>query len=243
MSHEHGTLVGELRDALTRQKYNRVVIHNYCHNADYFLSHLAAHKIALESVTPSDVANYLRLAVQQFRKRHGRAPARYWIGIPKSGIHGLLKLALKRWPPELPAADAGELLCREICGQYQIWLREQRGLAAASISALMWEGRSFSAWYINRSGTGSFAGLNVRDVDAYMEMRAPGLTRRSLKDVAERLRSLLKHLRREGHIAVDLAQHVIAPLLYAYEGIPSALSLDQIAAVLESVRKAPRTFE
>jgi integrase/recombinase XerD len=237
MSHEHGTLVGELRDALTRQKYNRVVIHNYCRNADYFLSHLAAHKIALESVTPSDVANYLRLAVQQFRKRHGRAPARYWIGIPRSGIHGLLKLALKRWPPELPAADAGELLCREICGQYQIWLREQRGLAAASISALMWEGRSFSAWYINRSGTGSFAGLNVRDVDAYMEMRAPGLTRRSLKDVAERLRSLLKHLRREGHIAVDLAQHVIAPLLYAYEGIPSALSLDQIAAVLESVRK------
>jgi integrase/recombinase XerD len=123
------------------------------------------------------------------------------------------------------------------CGSNADWLREQRGLAAASISALMWEGRSFSAWYINRSGTGSFAGLNVRDVDAYMEMRAPGLTRRSLKDVAERLRSLLKHLRREGHIAVDLAQHVIAPLLYAYEGIPSALSLDQIAAVLESVRK------
>ena len=237
MSHEHCTLVAELRDALTRQRYNRVVIHNYCRNADYFLSHLAARKIALESVTPTDVANYLRLAVQRFRKRHGRAPARYWIGIPRSGIHGLLKLALKRWPPELPAADAGDLLCREVCEQYQTWLREQRGLAAASIYALMWEGRCFCVWYVNRSGTASFAGLNVRDVDAYMEMRAPGLTRRSLKDVAERLRSLLKHLRREGHIGGDLAQHVIAPLLYAYEGIPSALGSDQIAAVLESVRK------
>jgi integrase/recombinase XerD len=101
----------------------------------------------------------------------------------------------------------------------------------------MWEGRYFCAWYINRSGTASFAKLSARDLDAYMEMRAPGLTRRSLKDVAERLRSLLKHLHREGHIVADLAPHVIAPLLYAYEGIPSALSSDQIATVLEFVRK------
>ncbi|SJM34306.1 hypothetical protein BQ8482_400035 [Mesorhizobium delmotii] len=51
-------------------------------------------------------------AVRQFRKRHGRAPARYWINIPRSGIHGLLKLALKRWPPELATTDAG------VCDQY-----------------------------------------------------------------------------------------------------------------------------
>jgi integrase/recombinase XerD len=70
-----------------------------------------------------------------------------------------------------------------------------------------------------------------------MDMRAPGLTRRSLKDVAERLRSLLRHLHRTGHTATDLTPHVIAPLLYAYEGIPSALSPDQIATVLESASK------
>jgi integrase len=68
-------------------------------------------------------------------------------------------------------------------------------------------------------------------------MRARGLTRKSLKDVAERLRSLLRHLHRTGRIAADLSQDVIAPLLYAYEGIPSALSSDQISTVLEFVRK------
>jgi integrase/recombinase XerD len=100
-------LVAELKDALTRQRYNRVAVHNYCRNAGYFLAYLAARKIALEAVTPADVTNYLRFAVRQFRERHGRAPARYWIGIPRSGIHALLKLALKRWPPE-PAATACE---------------------------------------------------------------------------------------------------------------------------------------
>jgi integrase len=70
-----------------------------------------------------------------------------------------------------------------------------------------------------------------------MDMRARGLTRKSLKDVAERLRSLLKHLHRTDRTAADLSRHVIAPLLYAYEGIPSALSSDQISIVLKSVRK------
>jgi integrase/recombinase XerD len=182
-------------------------------------------------VTPDDVSNYLRLAVRRFRKRHGHPPAPSWTSIPRAGIHALLKLVLKRWPSEPATADAGELLCREVCDRYQAWLREERGLATASIDALMWEARYFYAWYIKGSDTASFVNLNVRDVDAYMEMRAPGLTRRSLKDIGERLRSLLKHLHRTGLTATDLAPHVIAPLLYAYEGIPSALSPGQIAAV------------
>lgn len=236
MPHGYGTLVAELNDALTRQRYSRVAVHNYCRNAGYFLAYLTARKVALEAVTPADVTNYLRFAVRQFHKRHGRAPARYWIGIPRSGIHALLKLALKRWPPE-PAATPRELICREACGQYRTWLREERGLAAASIDALMWEARNFCAWLIEHSNATGFADLTVRDVDIYMDMRAPGLTRKSLKDVAERLRSLLRHLHRSGHTVADLSQHVIAPLLYAYEGIPSALSLDQISIVLEFVRK------
>lgn len=236
MPHEYGLLLAELKDVLTRQRYNRVAIHNYCRNADYFLAYLAARKIALEAVTPADVTNYLRFAVRQFRKRHGRAPARYWIGIPRSGIHALLKLALKRWPPEPAAMDAGELLCREVCDQYQTWLREERGLARASVDALLWEARNFCAWLVKHSNV-RFADLTVRDVDIYMDMRARGLRRKSLKDVAERLRSLLKHLHRTGRIAVDLSQHIVAPLLYAYEGIPSALSSDQISTVLEFVRK------
>src|ERR1700730_17916470 len=235
MSHEYGALVSQFRETLTQQRYNPVVVHNYCRNADYFLCYLAEQKIALEAVTPTVVSNYFRLAVRQFRKRHGRAPARYWLSIPRSGIHGLLRLALKR--PEPATSETCELLCREVCDQYQAWLREERGLAVASIDALMWEARHFCVLYILRTDTARFKDLSTRDVDTYFEMRAPGLRRKSLKDVPERLRSLMRHSHRTGRTAVDLTPQIIAPMLYAYETIPSALSLDQIATVLKSARK------
>jgi integrase/recombinase XerD len=237
MSYDDYALVAQFRETLTQQRYNQVAVHNYCRNADYFLCYLAEWKIALEAVTPITVTNYLRLAARQFRKRHGRAPARYWVSIPRAGIHGLLRLALKRWPPEPATIDAGELLCREVYDQYQTWLQEERGLAIASISALMWEARHFCSWYIGRACTASFADLSIRDVDSYFEMRAPRLRRKSLKDVAERLRSLIRHLHRTGHTAVDLAPQIICPILYAYETIPSTLSSAQITTVLKSARK------
>jgi integrase/recombinase XerD len=237
MQHEYSVLVERLKETLARLRYNPVVFHNYCRNADSFLSYLVERKIALEAVTPTEVSHYLRLAVRRFRKRHGHAPARYWVNIPRAGIHALLKLALKGWPPEPRTLDAGGLLYREVCNEYQTWLREERGLATASIDALMWEARNFCSWFIKRTNATGFADLTVRDLDIYMDMRARGLTRKSLKDVAERLRSQLRHLHRTGRVAVDLSQHVIAPLLYAYEGIPSTLSSDQISTVLDLVRK------
>src|SRR3546814_4880231 len=65
-----------------------------------------------------------------------------------------------------------------------------------------------------------------------MDMRGPGLRRKSLADVAERLRSVVRHLHRTGRIPTDLTPHIIGPMLYAYEDVPSTLERSQIAAVL-----------
>ena len=237
MSHDHVSLIAAYREELAHLHYSPVVIHNYSRNADLFLSYLAERKIALEEVTSETVSKYLALAVRRFRGRHGKAAARDWISIPRSGIHGLLKVALKQWPPEKVAASTGEALCRDVCNQYRTWLQEERGLARASIDALLWEARNFCAWHCGRADAAGFAGLSSRDIDAYFKTRAPGLRRRSLKDVAERLRSFLHHLHRAGHINDDLASRVIAPVLYAYESIPSVLSKDQITAILQSAVK------
>lgn len=101
----------------------------------------------------------------------------------------------------------------------------------------MWEAQHFLAWQLGRCGVESLMEMSVGDIDRYMDLRAPKLTRKSLKDVAERLRSLLRYLHRTDRTAIDLSPHVIAPLLYAYEGVPSILERSQIAAVLESARK------
>ena len=236
-SHDRSTLIAQLRANLTQQRYSPAVVHNYCRNADSFLHYLAEQKIAPEAVTPTEVSKYLCCAVRWFRKRHGHPPAPYWTSIPRAGIHLLLRLVQKQWPPEPIATDPRDILCRTVCDEYQSWLSAERGLAVASINALMWEARYFLAWYLKCSDTVSFVDLRIQDVDSYFKMRAPGLRRRSLKDVAERLRSLMRHLHRTGRTAIDLAPQIISPTLYAYEAIPSVLSSEQITAVLKFTRK------
>jgi site-specific recombinase XerC len=73
-----------------------------------------------------------------------------------------------------------------------------------------------------------------------MDMRAPGLRRKSLADVAERLRSVVRYLHRTGRIPTDLTPHIIGPMLYAYEDVPSTLDTEQIAAVLAATKRTDR---
>ena len=76
----------------------------------------------------------------------------------------------------------------------------------------MWEARHFLYWCKERAGVVSFKELRIQDLDADFEIRAPGLRRKSRKDVAQR------------RTAVDLAPQIIAPMLYACETIPAALT-------------------
>lgn len=237
MSNAGCELIAELRVLLTRQQYSPVVVGNYCAYARGFLDHLARRNILVADVSEVQVAQYLRDAIALFRKRHGRPPGPYWHSIPRSGIHMLLRLAQGQWPPAPKVTCASDAVRFTICDEYETWLREERGLVQPSIVALLWEARHFLAWQFGRYGAESLMELNVGNIDHYMDLRAPKLTRKSLKDVAERLRSLLRHLHRTGRTAIDLSSHVIAPLLYAYEGVPSILERSQIAAVLESARK------
>jgi len=237
MSKTDRELIVELNAVLTSQQYSPVVVGNYCAYARGFLDYLAQRGIPVADVTEAQVAQYLRHAIAHFRKCHGRPPGRYWHVIPRSGIHALLRLAQGQWPPAPKVTCTADALRLTICDEYESWLREERGLARPSIVALLWEARHFLAWQLGRCGAESLMGLSVGDIDRYMDLRAPRLRRKSLKDVAERLRSLLRYLHRTRRTAIDLSPYVIAPLLYAYEGVPSILERGQIAAVLETARK------
>lgn len=233
MSNTDRDLIAELNALLTSQHYNPVAVWNYCAYARQFLDYLRQHDTPVTDVTEAQVAQYLHHAIVLFGKRHGRPPASRWHAIPRSGIHALLRLAQGQWPPAPKATCAAEAMRFAICDEYETWLREERGLAEPSIYALMWEGRNFLAWQLDRCGADSLMEMSVGDIDRYMNMRSLHQTRRSVKDVAERLRSMLRYLHRTGRAAIDLSPHVIAPLLYAYEGVPSILERDQIAAVLQ----------
>ena len=237
MSSTDRDLIAKLAAELTRQSYSPVVVRNYCAYARDFLVHLARYEIPVTAVTPEDVAHFMRHAVANFRNRRDRPPGPHWHSIPRSGIHALLRLAHGQWPPEPEVVGPEATLRHEIGLKYETWLRDERGLASASIVALLAEARHFLVWQLDHGGAQSLKGLNVRDIDLYMDARAPGQRRVSLKDYAERLRSLLRYMHRTGYVARDLAPHVISPMLYAYEGVPSILEPDQIAAVLETTKR------
>jgi site-specific recombinase XerD len=229
-------LITELKAVLTSQQYSPVVVGNYCAYARGFLDHLERQNILAADVTEAQVEQYLRDAVGLFQQHRGRRPGPRWHQIPCAGIHALLRLVQGQWPPPPKAICAADALRFTICDEYEAWLREERGLARPSIDAFLWEARYFLAWQLERCGADGLMGLSIGDIDCYMDVRALKLTRCSLKSVAERLRSLLRYLHRAGHIAADQSPHVIAPLLYAYEGVPSILERGQIAAALETAR-------
>lgn len=237
MSNTGRELIAELKAVLTSQQYSPVVVGNYCAYARGFLDHLARRNIPVADVSEAQVGYYLREAIAHFRKRHGRPPGPHWHSIPRSGIHALLRLAQGQWPPAPTLTCTTDGLRFAICDEHETWLREERGLVRPSIVALLWEARHFLAWQLGRCAADSLMELSVGDIDRYMDLRAPRLTRKSLKDVAERLRSLLCYLHRTRRTAIDLSPHVIAPLLYAYEGLPSILEGSQIVAILETARK------
>jgi len=238
----HDELITELSNSLTTQNYNPVVVANHRLYARAFLDYLAECDIQVETVTPQQVDQYFGYAVQDFEIQYGRPPSARWHMLPRTAIAKLLRLAQGNWPPDAEMIGPDDEHRHEICREYEAWLREERGLASASIAALMWEARNFLRWQFERSGAASLDTLSIVEVDLYMDMRAPGLRRKSLADVAERLRSVVRHLHRTGRIPTDLTPHIIGPMLYAYEDVPSTLERSQIAAVLATTQedRSPR---
>lgn len=236
MSDNRHELIAALNSSLLGQRYSPVVARNYSTYASGFLDYLGQRGIPIADVIDVQVEQYLRHAIVLFQKQRGRRPSERWHEVPRSGIHALLRLVRGQWPPAIKPTCVADEIRFSICDEYAIWLREERGMACASVAALMWEARNFLTWQIDY-GIDGLAGLSVADVDRYMDLRALKLTRCSLKSVAERLRSLLRYLHTTGRVTTDLSGHVIAPMLYAYEGVPSVLDRGQIVAVLEHTKK------
>lgn len=237
----HDELIEELAKSLTEQNYNPVVVTNHRLYARRFLDYLTERDMPVTTVTPAQVDQYFRDAIRCFHDRYGRPPSPRWHKLPQTAIGRLLRLAQGTWPPETEI-EPGRALRHTICHDYEIWMRDERGLSDATIDARLREARRFLDWYCDRSGADGLQGLAIRDIDLYMDARAVGLRRISLASSAAWLRSLLRYLHQSGRVPTDLSAQVISPMLYAYETVPSILERGQIDLVLEATGrdKSPR---
>ena len=70
-----------------------------------------------------------------------------------------------------------------------------------------------------------------------MKYRAAAVGRRSLQDVTTKIRSFLRWLYMTERTSRDLSSTVIAPMLYAFESIPSALRSGDVEKILAATRQ------
>jgi site-specific recombinase XerD len=92
----------------------------------------------------------------------------------------------------------------DLLKDFAAYMREQRGLSAVTIRNRCWHVETFLDWLreLNRS----FAEVSIRDVDAFLSLKAgQGWSRVSLATSAEALRSFFRHAEVRSWCAVGLA--------------------------------------
>jgi len=232
-------LLARLDAYMSAESYTANTRGSYARDARRFLKHLEKRHLAIESVTEQDVERHLSGELKLFCQRHGNTPTSpaSWCRVQASGVHLLLRVTRGQWPPVAVPSTPLEMALQQICHEYAQWLATYRGLARETISGRCDEASRFLAWLGERIDPDRMAQLAGDTVDAYLTFRAPSLGRQSRKSMASGLRCFVRYLHSTGRVTRDLAPFVIAPKLYAFETIPSALRDEEVRAVIEAVRQ------
>jgi integrase/recombinase XerD len=206
--------------------------------ASRFVDYLNKRHVALEAVEPADVEHYLQEELRLYRQRHRRIQGSMddWRHRRTAGIHMLLRLVRKQWPPELVGTPS-EQFHRQVCEQYAEWMTDVRGLTRETTSRRCTEAQQFLSWLAERGHQQTLLNITIRDVDSYLMVRAGSRRRTSIKLYATNLRSFLRFLYISGRVILDLSPVVIGPKRYAFESIPLALRSDEVRKVLETTHK------
>jgi integrase/recombinase XerD len=110
-------------------------------------------------------------------------------------------------------------------------------LAAQTIVARRSQWQWFLTWLDERGSQERLSDLSVADLDAYLQFRAQSVRRSTRAELALGLRSFVSYLYHRGLLARDLSQTITGPTMYAFEGIPSALTREQISILVEFARR------
>lgn len=113
------------------------------------------------------------------------------------------------------------------------FMRDERGLSSATIIFRQDEVLRFLS---SVSGSKNlFGSISINDVDSYLAHKGRhGWSRRSLRTLADALRSFFRYAHAKGLIS-NIAEAIEAPPLYAQEGLPFGPTWEQVQQLLTSI--------
>lgn len=230
-------LIEKLRTHLKAEGYSPRVQRWYPARARQLLDYCDGQSLAIEAIRTVHVARFLRRQYQLFHSRHGESPPfPKWRHRYTGAVHMLLRVVHGRWPVADPPATALEAFHRDLVDDYDVWLRDVRGLHAETRTKRTTHALRFLSSFGAGADQEGLACLSVHEIDAYLAHSCRGLKRASIEDRTVCLRDFLRHLHRRGRTASDLSGTVIGPRIYDHESIPSALAAEEVRKVLEVTR-------
>ena len=215
---------------LHKQGYALETIHRQVLLTACFSRWLRHQGVALGSITSDHPPRYLRYRARRVRPSRGDAAAL---------CHLLAFLLIEGAIPaeKIPAAP---LTPAERCSQaYELYLREVRGLARATIVNYV----PFIASFLkDRFGDKPFtlSHLCANDVTRFVQRQASHLHRKRAKLLTSALRSFLQYARYRGKTKLDLAAAVPAVANWSMSSIPRGIAADQVRQLLASIDRRTR---
>ena len=220
------------REHLQEERYSWGVVRNYPIAVKHFLRGLDQRGQTVESVSLADVDNYLStLGAERCRGPFVYGTHRRY----RAAVRMLMRLVHSEWSPVVAPETAYPVTVRVMVTEFDAWMKDLRGLSPSTRRNRRAEAYRFIMWLHEQGKT--IGRVTVADLDAYIAWRGSSMRRISIAEMVSNLRSLLRYLHGSGHLPLDLASDIMAPKIYALEGIPSTLRPEDIQRALESLEQ------
>jgi site-specific recombinase XerD len=175
--------------------------------------------LATDQIDSATVERYVYCRRKAGKLRRGDAAA-------LSRLLGML------WPGQVTKPSPPPSACQLALQQFQHSLRQERGLAEATIKRLTSVVRAFVAEYL-RTDSADFRHLSPSDITGFVQRQAERITTKSAPTVVTALRAFLRYLLHRGAIDRDLAACVPTIETWSASGVPKFLPAEQIQRVLD----------
>ena len=186
----------------------------------HFNRWLQSNCLIADEIDSSTVERYRRFRIKAGKLRTGDTAA----------LARMLRI-LRHSQVEMPSSSP--IACQTVLREFQHYLRQERGLAEASITCYTPVVLAFLAECFPTE-IPDFHQLCGSDIAGFVKRQAERITAKYVTTVGTALRSFLRHLLHRGAIDTDLAACVPAIATWSLSSVPKFLPAEQIQRVLDS---------